>query len=302
MGTLTEVFGELFLLMGLGYFFKKQGLFSAQTIQEMSSFCVNITCPLLVIDSVERMKATDASFVYSWLFLGIGLYLFLPFFAYAAVRLLNVQVDERHLWEFMFIFSNTSLLGFPVVQSLFGDTAVFYTAILHLPFDVLVYSYGVWLMCGKSDFSLKNLCNSGLMLTIMALFLYAGQWHLPKILVGFCSLAGNMTTPLSMLILGASLAKMKLYNIFIDVRLWAMSLIRLMAIPAGVYFLLQGIGGFDSFYTGIAVITFGMPVGSMIVMMAAEYQNQEELATRSVAMTTVCLFFTLPVLIKLMEV
>ncbi|HBT80093.1 MAG TPA: hypothetical protein DEA67_08710, partial [Selenomonas sp.] len=66
----------------------------------------------------------------------------------------------------------------------------------------------------RRPFSLRCLWNPGFVLTVIALVVYFADWHLPAVLVDACYLVGNMTTPLSMLILGASLAEITLHSIF----------------------------------------------------------------------------------------
>ena len=303
MEALLPVLLQVFLIVLLGCFLRSRGLFSDQAGQEISSFVVNISCPLLVIASVVHMKSAAPGTVLNWLLTGMVIYAILPFLAWLLTLLLHPVRGEQHMYQFMFIFSNTSLLGFPVVQSLFGDDAIFYTALLHLPFDVLVYSYGIWLMCGAGQpFSWHRLWNPGLVLTLLALVLYFFPCPLPGFLVDFCTCTGSVTTPLSMLVIGAALQKAALGQILKIWRLFLLSVIRLVGLPLIIYFLLLHLTIFDYWLLGIATVTFGMPVGSMAVMMAVEYHNNEQLAAQAVSLTTAGLLVSLPLLIFMIGV
>ena len=39
---------------------------------------------------------------------------------------------------------NNLLIGLPLLSALFGSTAVLYAGLTSLPFNVLLYTYGVW--------------------------------------------------------------------------------------------------------------------------------------------------------------
>ena len=51
-----------------------------------------------------------------------------------AVRLLRVPQGSRGTYMCMLIFSNCGFIGFPVVQAIFGHQAVFYNAVVNIPF------------------------------------------------------------------------------------------------------------------------------------------------------------------------
>ena len=296
---MNHVYGtmaQLGLLILLGCVLRNRAMLSHQGIRELSSLAVNITCPLLVIASVCRMESADSGTVLLFFGLGATIYLLLPFFAHACTVLLHVAPDERGAYDFMFIFANTELLGFPIVQALFGDEAIFYTAIIHMPFDLLAYSYGLRLMSGEKQFELRTLWNPGFLLTVLAIAIYFSGIQVPDILSDTCYLIGNITTPISMLILGGNLAEIAWRRIFTDGRLYAMAAVRLAVVPSVIYVLLTALGRFSPTLVGIATVTFGMPVGSMIVMFANERGYQTELSTRAVSLTTLGSLLTIPLM------
>jgi len=298
LSSLLDAMVKMALLMALGFVLRRCHQLSETGVRELSSLAVNITCPLLVIASVERMESADYGIVLSFFGVGAAIYLLLPFFAYLAARILQVKKEERHTYEFMLLFCNTSLLGFPIVQSLFGDEAVFYTAILHIPFDILVYSYGFYLMGGGDNFHGRNLWNPGFVLTLLALAAYVFQIKTPAILTDTCYLIGNITTPVAMLVMGASLAEVRLLSIFTEKRLYGMAALRLLGIPLVIHFLLVHLTHFGPELVAIATITFGMPVGSMIVMLAQQFRHQVALSVQAVSLTTIGCLFTIPLLLQ----
>ena len=297
LGAVYGTLMQLGLLVALGYVLRRYAVISHDGMRELSSLAVNITCPLLVVASVCRMQTADMPTVLWFFGIGAAIYALLPFLAQGFTALLHPPAEERGAYAFMFIFANTALLGFPIVQTLFGDDAIFYTAIIHMPFDLLVYSYGMRLMRGtEAPLDWKCLWNPGFLLTVFALVLYFSGLRLPAPVSDACYLVGNITTPVSMLVLGANLAEIALRDIFTEKRLYAMAAVRLVVIPATLWALLTATGLFPPVLTGIATVTFGMPVGSMLVMFANEYGRCTTLSTQAVSLTTIGSLLTIPIM------
>lgn len=66
----------------------------------------------------------------------IGLAFLLP-------RYLPVKLSDRGIYSFMLAFGNVGFIGYPIVASIFGASAVFYASILNFPSTLLIYQCGV---------------------------------------------------------------------------------------------------------------------------------------------------------------
>lgn len=196
----------------------------------------------------------------------------LPFFARLCTKIFKIKEGTIGTYEFMLIFANTSFIGFPIVQSLFGDEAVFYTAVLHLPFDILVFSYGLYIILkdknikGGESFKWKSIFNPGMILSVAALVIYLADIKIPSIINDSFYMIGNI--------------------------------IRLFVIQALVYCLF-GMIGIEGFVLNIATVTFAMPVGSMSVMFANEYKNNINLSAKVVFITTLASIITIPIIVRI---
>lgn len=304
--VILNVMFTLLLMMVLGFVLRKTGMMDELTSKKISSLVVNMTCPLLVIASVSTADSGNRGEILKVLGIGTCIYLVLPLFAKLCVKLMKVPYKERATYEFMMIFANTSFMGFPVVQALFGDMAVFYTSILHLPFDILVFSYGVYILLrdqekikGEEALSLdyRQLLNPGLVLSVLALIIYLCCIPIPSLLSNVMYSVGNVTTPLSMMVIGASMADLKGSELIKSSKEVILLVIRLFLIPIVVYFILSSLRMSD-YIVGIATVTFGMPVASMTVMMSHEYGGDVKLASKSVLLSTLGSVMTVPLLVR----
>ena len=133
----------------------------------------------------------------------------LPIMGILLSRILKVPKEDRNLYQFMTIFSNIGFMGYPVIQSIFGDEALFFASICNLVFNLVCYSYGVYLISGsgKLSFDFKQLINPGIIFSIIAVIIYLTKYQMPQIIGETSDLIGSITTPLAMMIIGSSLAE-----------------------------------------------------------------------------------------------
>ena len=118
---------------------------------------------------------------------------------------------------------------------------------------------------------------------------------LPDMILQPCSFIGNITTPMSMLIVGSNMANYPLRDIFSEKRIYVMAFIRLLVMPvltAAYMSLLTD----DPLLICMTAMTIGMPVGSMVAMASSKYEKQGRIGSISVVMTTICSMATIPIL------
>ncbi|BCN31185.1 AEC family transporter [Anaeromicropila herbilytica] len=288
----------LFVTLLLGFYLNKINIIDESTNRKLSTLIIQVTCPALVIRSVcgDNMKGDKSDILFVFI-IGIIMYCMLPFVAYIISKLMFVDKSQSGTYQFMLIFANTSFMGFPVVSSIFGQKAIFYTSILHMGFNILVFSYGIYLISKDSEkdakFDMMKFVNPGIISSIIALIIYFTGLELPKCIVDTLNSVGSITTPLSMLVLGASIATISLADLFKEKKVYVLAIIRLVIMPLIAYFILSKITD-DKMLIGVGAITLGMPVASMAVMLSNEYEGNTRLTSMGVLVTTVLSVISIP--------
>ena len=79
------------------------------------------------------------------LILAVILFVVLILLSPAFVRILGVKKDERNIYAVMLIFSNLGFMGIPIIEELYGRGAIFYVALYTLVYNILFYTYGIYL-------------------------------------------------------------------------------------------------------------------------------------------------------------
>ena len=293
---------ELFFILMVGYFLAQKDILNQDTGKQLSFLVVNITMPALIIASVsENLDQGTLESVLEIFLLGILCYAALPLLAWILMKAIGASKGQRGVYQFMFIFSNCTFMGYPVLEAIFGSEAIFLSAIFNLPFNLLAFSYGIMLVCKDSDgngeagFQISKLINPGIVASLLSLLIYAFHIKLPSFLLDICSMLGNMTTPLSMIVLGVSLAVIPIKDVFMDARIYVMSAVRLIVIPFIAYGVLQ-LFVTDTLALGVAVMSLAMPVASMTVMLSNQYGGNVRLASIGVFVSTLLSVGTIPLI------
>ena len=295
---------KLFLIMALGYAMNKAGILDVNSNKKLSSMLVNITAPFMIICAVSSSSGQNRGSVLVVLAAGFLMYGLLAVFAWAAAKLFRISKLTSGTVQCMIVFSNNAFMGYPVVQSVLGAEAVFYTSMLHFAFNVFIYTYGVICISGERQTgsvkeALKKLVTPGLILMLSALVIYLFDIRFPALIMETMEMVGGITSPLSMIVLGSTLAVYPLKEAVTDWRCYGVCAVRLLLVPLltlAVCRLLH----VNDYMTAIATLTNAMPVASMVVMFANQYEGNRELASRGVLVSTTLSVVTIPLISMLL--
>ncbi|MGN1157060.1 MAG: AEC family transporter, partial [Agathobacter sp.] len=264
--TIISTMCKLLFAMVLGYLLFKKGILNQDTNKKISSLIVQVTCPCLIVSSMSSVEFGDPKLVIKLLVAGVAVYIMLPVLAFILTKLMKVPAHLRGTYMCMFIFANSMFMGYPVVQALFGDVAIFYCTIFNIPFNILYFSLALNLFkkdaaiesgtYQKEKINPKNFINMGIIASVVALVIYFARIPLPTLAYDCLGFIGNITTPLSMVIIGSSLAAVSLKEIKTEKGIWPMLPIRLAVIPVIVW-LFMHLFTKDPMIIGICTVSAG---------------------------------------------
>lgn len=293
---------QLFMVIGLGYLLMKIHVLDEGFNKKLNTLLLNVTTPALILSSVMGGdNLQDGQTVLFVFMVAIGVYVLLPLLGIVIVKLLRVPQCQSGLYVFMTVFSNIGFMGFPVMKAIFGNGAVFYTAIFNMIFNIFVYTLGIYLINlgsgAKTNFQLKNLRSPGIIACLMALLIYFMSIQTPVIIAETCDMVGSITTPIAMLLIGATLANINIKDIFSELRLYPYTIIKQIIIPIVAFPILKFFIK-DSYILGITLVMLAMPVANSAVLFSQEYGGDVELAAKSVFITTLISVVTIPAIVS----
>ena len=101
-------------------------------------------------------------------------------------------------------------MGFPVIAAAYGNGALIYAVPFSIMFNILCYTWGIQTLCGGGEKgNWKRIINIGTISGIISIVLFFMQIPVPKMICSLSAGLSNLTGPLSMLVIGISIAAMK---------------------------------------------------------------------------------------------
>ena len=200
----------LFILVIIGYYLSKKKMMDADFDRKLSGLVINVTCPSLILSSVMGDTLPDKKLILPLLVVGFATYVVLIGLAFLLPRYLPVKPSDRGIYSFMLAFGNVGFIGYPIVASIFGASAVFYASILNFPSTLLIFVFGTLFISGgqgKMRFDWRTLYCPAMIASYLSILIVVIGWVPPRVISTPFVLLGNVTVPAALLIIGSSIAR-----------------------------------------------------------------------------------------------
>jgi predicted permease len=304
---------EIFLLMAVGLAATRLRLIDERVSRGLSSLLVDFCLPALIFSSMQRpFSAALRDEAFSILGLSTLTYATAIPLALLLVRALGARGREAGPLRFAACFSNVGFMGIPVIQALFGKEAIFAVSIFNIPFNVLCYSLGALMLVPEPEGGdsrhpkkaelapiLKSALNPAVLAALAGFLFFLLGLSLPPVLGKTLDLLGGTTTPLSMILVGAVLGRMKPKSALGNFRVYLVSVYRLLAHPLLVYAALR-LAGLEGRLLAIPVMIVAMPAAANTTILADCLGGDTETASSLVAVSTLGSLVTIPLLARLL--
>lgn len=290
----------LFLIMIVGYFAKKRNIINSAVNKGFTELLLNITLPFMIVASFNFKFSRDMLINAKNLFV-ISIVIYLIFIYIGGILYNRYDIGTKRVLWFITVFSNCGFMGYPIIESIYGKTGVFYTAIFNIPFNILIWTVGVSIFTGEKDLKAfkKVLINPGIISVAIGLIIFIFSIKLPQPIYKTLDIIGTMTTPISMLLVGAMLADVKIKDVFSGISIYYGVFVRLVLIPLIVLFVLKWIG-YNGMFLAIPVLIMAMPAAANTAIFAEKYNGDTSVASRSVFLSTILSGITIPLIMFLL--
>ncbi len=292
--------GTLFLLMSVGYLLAKLGKLTPEALPQLSFLLLYVVTPCIIIDSLQ--VEYDPALLHDMVFsfgLVILSYLVLALLCQCFFR--RQDLDRRDTLRFAVIFGNTGFMGFPLMSAILGDGSLVYSMPVFVAFNLLVWTYGVYLMGGPSRFSVKKVLLSPPILGILiALPLFFAEIRLPSPVGNTIGYLADLNTPLAMLVIGAQMAAADLPATFRNTRLYLGAVIKLVVAPILTALILLPFHLNPISFVAVVILS-GVPTAGVTAMFAEQFDRDTESAAQIVTLSTLLSIITLPVVAVVAE-
>ena len=293
---------QLAAAFAVGFYYGRRKVFTEDSNARISRFVVNAAMPAMILSILNKIDPAEAeahgTLVWKIFIFGFLMYAFVLALSFPLGALLDAPQGCKRVVRNGIIFSNMGLIGFPIMNALLGPIAVFYSTPLVIHFNLFFYSVGIYFAekdAGlKTKFRWRSFVNPGLIACMIGMAMFLTGWRLPEIVYKGVDFIGSIATPLSIVIIGASLGLADLKKMFNQRIYYRIAAVRLILMPLltflAAYFVLK-----DNIAVSAVVLGAATPIASCVAMSSADKPSQNEFAAQMVSLTTLLSSVTIPV-------
>lgn len=304
MITIFSKITAIFILMAVGFALNKTKFIPSSVIPHLVTLLVWITTPCTIYVSITT-RVYDPSILRStveMLVLSVLYFCFTLILGYLLCKkMFNVPGADLGVYMASFSGINNGFMGFPVTQAIFGQHLFYYMVISNIILNIYIYSVCP-LIINMGDKSrkfnakslTKTLANPSTIVCFVSMVMLVNGWQLPDILFESIDMIGQITIPLSMLVVGMQLAQSNVSKVLKNYRLVAISFLKVALVPALMFLLVNWL----PIAWEVKVITvFGAAFPCAVVVSAIVLLEKKNsvLAAEMVALTTLMSVVTIPV-------
>jgi len=228
--------------------------------------------------------------------------------AYLIAPLLTKDEYERSLFRYSLVFSNYGFFGIAVMLAILGQDAYYPFVMFVMPATFLLFAWGMPQLIPKEAVNpdettasrvkkaLKGLLNPSTV--AMVLGILAGLLHIPvpEFLQSSLDSASALLSPFGMLLAGFSIATLSFKDAFSDVKIWLLSLIRLIVMPLVFYGVCMILKPEAALYS-VIICYAAMPLGMNTVVVPAAYGKDTALGAKMALISTLLCLVTIPLIV-----
>ena len=295
MSVIVEIIAPIFGIVLVGWLAARLRAFDAAATRGLSLFAFNFAIPVLLLRTVaqtEMPPQPEWRFVFAYF---SGAFAIFALGALAARLIFSRRGAAPAIFGISASFSNTTILGIPIVLKAFGDAAAvplalilgFHSALLFtlttvaaeigagigVPLPTLLRNVGTGLVTNPILWGIAG----GLLLNFLGV-------PLPPMLDQLAAMLGGAALPTALFALGANLSRFRLTRTLRELLL--LTGLKTLAQPALIYVLGAYVFDLAPVSLAVAVTMAALPTGINAYLFAARYDVAAPEATSTILLST----------------
>lgn len=292
----------LFLLIVIGFIAGRSKLISEKGQKDITQLVLYITMPATIFSAMQLQMSQERLHT-SFLILGIMIFCYVVMFTVGMLlsRRLALPDNRKDIFQTALLLSNTSFMGYPIIQSLLGPEALFYAVVgAGFIFEIVSWSLGIYLISRngteKASFDWKKVILSpGILSILFGLIFFAFQLPVPEPIDSVIHIMSPATSPLAMIVIGLMLSRSNIKEAFKNKYLYLAAAFKLLIVPVTLLFILKAFG-----LTGpalvIPIMMIAMPTASYVAMFSGNYGNDAKFASQIVFLSSLLSMISIPII------
>lgn len=215
---------------------------------------------------------------------------------------------QRNIYKYALTFGNSTALGTFIVLGIWGDEMLFKHTMFNFFPILLAFSWGLYVLIPKEygeKSLLKNLKKGLTAPTVIALvagiicgLCDVGKF-LPEFVMSALSNASNCMGPLAMILTGVVIGGYDFKSLWTNKKVYAVTFLRLIVIPAILVLALKAMGMNDEILT-LALIAYATPAGMNVIVYPATYGGDTKTGASMTIVSQMLSVITIPIMYLLL--
>lgn len=302
------MYGQFFILFAMilvGYYGYQKGWLTREVNKGLGSLVMQATIPAMLVTTIANIEITN----------DILLGFFLMMAAQAAAMMIfgflmrlygKARKLDGRLLDMLDITTgslNNGVIGLPVAMIFFGDVGVMYMSAGVLGLNLYLWSYGVYVLGGKQGGNgaqmgktfLKGAVNPNCIAIFLGLALTLSHTvhFVPQALLDFLTRLGDLSTPLSLIYIGALAGSSGIKQLFHEKDALEISIVKMLAMPFLAWAVMMVVPASDM-AKSVFLVTAALPAAVVVPMMVEKYGYGEKMSSDIVLLTTLISVVELP--------
>ncbi len=304
--TVVKQVGMLAAIMMMGFLVVKTGYVEARHKDSISKLIVKLILPCLIISSISKENFETSRLGELGMVCLLSVFCIGTLFAIgvATGKLLRVPRATEAAHQMMSCLGNVIFMGYPIIVAVYGNPGFFYAIIYWLLNDLFMWTVGVFLLSKngseRKESFIKKLINPNTISFGVAILMFFFHIKLPPVVSEAATSVGGLTTALSMIFIGMTLATVDVKKTMKKWWIFVIAPIKLVIMPVAFLYLFKFLG-IPEVILGVVVLEAAMPAQTVLTILAHEHGADYEYTAVGLFMTTVASLVTLPFICWLLQ-
>ena len=304
----------VFIYIGVGFVANKCKVLPLESEKYFTNLLIDITVPCLMISSItgQELNGNMLRNTVLTLILTILVYVIVAvvatFLSYK-VFFRNKSHGDKNILASAMTGCNAGFMGVPITKAVFGSQALYYLVIQNITNNLYLFVMIFFhLHFGDKDAAkgkswrelFKPMINATTVATVAAMVMLFAGVKLPAYFMDILGTIGDVTIPVSMMMVGVKLGGADFKRVFASKDLLITSGFKLIIAPALALLFVAALP-VDPLIKLIAVLATSFPTAVIGVAVAAREKLNSQLMAEAVANSTLLSMLTLPVWIMILS-
>ena len=302
---LMEQIIQLFLMIFMGFLIVKAKLLNSEDSKILSIIVLYLIIPCVIINAFQVDYTPQTV---KGLLIALAGSVMTQVILLIVVSILGRVFHLNEVEVASIYYSNSGNLIVPIVMFILGKEWVLYGCVFMSVQLVFIWTHCKKIISRESVYDWRKIVLNINMISIaIGSVLFLSRIHLPEDINSTLSAVGGMIGPASMIVTGMLFAGMDFKQIFASKRVYFVTFLRLIVVPAIALVLikfsylasLSSNGPKIMLIVFLAIIT---PSASTVTQMCQVYENDSQYASAINVVTTLLAIITMPLMVMLFQI